>query len=119
MVWFVVFFFSQQLCFSASETQRLKKLFLPFHCPKAGADSIEALRDLRADQLARCGVCDGAERRGERPAVPYPFTPCESKSLTQKLSWVRGTWSIRRENHILVTHTWEILPNPERFQGGW
>lgn len=36
---------------------------------------------------------------------PYQFTLHESKSLTRKLSWVRGTLCIRRENCALVTCT--------------
>lgn len=122
--------FFPQLCFSfsASEKQRLKeKIFLPFHRPKEGLDPIQALGNVRTDAgygqisspVSANAACVTEPRAGEDGEASsalaqasialfsalelYQFTLHESESLARKLSWVRGTLRIRRENSVLVT----------------
>lgn len=130
--------FSQQLCFSFSvnETQRLKKIFLPFHCPKEGLDPFQALGNVCTDAssgqigspVSANAACVMELRAGEDGEASsalaparlalfsalelYQFTLRESESLACKLCWVRGTSRIRRENCVLVTCAGEIFPKP-------
>lgn len=123
-------YFFPQLCFSfsASEKQRLKKkIFLPFHHPKEGLDPIQALGNVRTDAgygqisspVSANTACVTEPRAGEDGEASsalaqasialfsalelYQFTLHESESLARKLSWVRGTLRICRENSVLVT----------------